>query len=86
MKIALKSVLKNVWNNYSYKILCSMKALLLNTGIFTAGIFTIGVFASDIFIQSKLLSGVFTAGGITEWSVMDRQLSIVFKTQLHYYY
>ena len=66
-----------------------MKALLLNTGIFTAGIFTIGVFASDIFIQSKLLSGVFTAGGITEWSLYlvvsvglnptsDRNMSIIF--------
>ena len=37
-------------------------------GVFTADKFNTGVFASDIFIQAKLLSGVFTAGGITEWS------------------
>ena len=55
---------------------------LLNTGIFTAGIFTIGVFASDIFIQSKLLSGVFTAGGITEWSKFPYILTLTTKNTL----
>ena len=38
-------------------------------GLFTADKFNTGVFASDIFIQAKLQSGVFTAGGITEWSL-----------------
>ena len=40
-------------------------------GVFTADKFNTGVFASDIFIQAKLLSGVFTAGGITEWSFLQ---------------
>ena len=39
-------------------------------GVFTADKFSIAIFASDIFIQAKLQSGVFTAGGITEWSFL----------------
>ena len=43
-------------------------SILLLVGVFTADKFNTGIFASDILIQAKLLSGVFTAGGITEWS------------------
>ena len=40
----------------------------IRVGVFTAGKFNTDVFASDFFILAKLQSGVFTAGGITEWS------------------
>ena len=39
--------------------------------------FTIGISASGIFILAKLLSCVFTAGGITEWSTSHASISSV---------
>ena len=63
---------------------------MLNTtyylvGVFTADKFNTGVFDPDIFIQAKLQSGVFTAGGITEWSENKGFRMKGFKLDRYYY-